>query len=471
MYALARSGNGKQAEILYRQLQDMYDKSGTAVLKPNYECQKALLSALSGRDTARQASAVLDELITTALTRDGLMPRRSYFIDVLVALTKDQNPYTAATESEKLLRRMVDLAHAGFADLMPDSLTFLKVAQAWSRCREMVAVSKVTALLELLEDLDERTGSQSLKPTAKLMEIVVLTLCRSSVPDALEQAEAIISSMEKVYADGDQSMRPRRGIYTSVMQAWVRSNDTRSHGVVQEIFDKLNILYSQGHEEYRPDILVCGTLMASLAQRGDSARVQVMFDALCEEFCNGNAAAKPDMHTFNMILKAWCFSDNPNRGQKAEAALKRIQEINKLNGLDLEPDAHTYLHMIRIWGSSGSPNNAERAEHYLRSMLDSSFDPSFAFCLQILRLWIQKGDGASTGRAAILLEDLIAGVQSNRIRIPSPNQYREFLELVAKSEIGGRNTQARQLLLNLPERKVLRSLMPTDRRESSTKQT
>jgi hypothetical protein len=48
------------------------------------------------------------------------------------------------------------------------------------------------------------------------MEIVVSTLCRSSaVPDALVQAEAIISSMEKVYADGDQSMRPRWGIYIS----------------------------------------------------------------------------------------------------------------------------------------------------------------------------------------------------------------------------------------------------------------
>ena len=44
---------------------------------------------------------------------------------------------------------------------------------------EKVAVSKVETLVELLEDLHERTGSGALKPSASLMEIAVLTLCRS----------------------------------------------------------------------------------------------------------------------------------------------------------------------------------------------------------------------------------------------------------------------------------------------------
>ena len=465
MHAMAKNGDRKQARILYKQLQDMYETTGNALLMPNYECRKALLSVLSTRDTSREATMVLEGLIEDAVTRGGKMPRRSYFIDVLVALTKENNPFTAATESEKLLRRMVHLAQSGFPDLMPDSLSFLKVARTWSQCREKVAVSKVAALVELLEDLHVRTGSSALKPTASLMEIAVLTLCRSSLPDALERAEAIVSKMEKEYSNGDRSMKPRRGIYTSLMQAWARRDDPRSRFVVQSIYDKLNVLYSQGHNDYRPDVVVCSTLMGSIAQDGDSAKVQLLFDALCNEFRSGNSSQKPDMHTFNMILKAWSYSDNPNRGQKAEAAFNRIPAINKLNSLNLKPDAYTFIHMIRIWSSSDLPENADRAEQYLRSMLSNSFDVSFNFCHDILRLWIQKGDGASAGRASILLEDIIAGVQTKTIRFPSATLYREFLQLVASSNIGGRHTQAQKLLLSLPEGKVLRSLMPTVRRE------
>ena len=465
MHAMAKNGDGQQATLLYKQLEDLYKTTGNAHLKPNPECRKALLSALSKRGTSRQATEVLEGLIEDAVARGGIMPRRSYFIDVLVALTKENNPFTAATESEKLLRRMVDLAQSGFPDLMPDSLSFLKVARTWSKCREKVAVSKVAALVELLEDLHERTGSGALKPSASLMEVAVLTLCRSPLPDALERAEAIVSKMEKVYSDGDRTMKPSRGIYTSLMQAWARRDDPRSHFVVQAIFDKLNVLYSQGHKDYRPDVVVCSTLMGSIAQRGDSPKVQLLFDALCDDYRTGNSSEKPDMHTFNMILKAWSYSDNPNRGQKAEAALNRIPEINKLTGLDLKPDAYTFIHMIRIWSGSDLPENAERAEHYLRSMLSNSFDVSFNFGYDVLRLWIQKGDNASTGRASILLEDIIAGIQTNKIRFPNATLYREFLQLVANSKIGGRHIQARKLLLSLPDHKVLRSLMPPDYRE------
>jgi len=471
MYALVKNGRRKQAEILYKQLQTMYETTGNEALRPNFECQKALLSALSCKDTARQAYVLLEELIEVGMAREGgIMPTRSYFVDVLVALTKDPNPFTGATESEKLLRRMVDIAthSSGFPDLMPDISTFIKVTLAWSKCREKLAVSRVTALLELLEDLYRETGSHTLKPNAKLMEIVVLTLCRSSLPDALERAETIILNMERACTDGDRTMMPSRGIYTTLMQAWAKSDDGRSHSVVQQIFDNLNILYSQGHEAYRPDVVVYSTLMSSLARSGDTTRVQAMFDVMCEEYRLGNTLSKPDMYAFNMILKAWCFSDNPNRGQKADAALRRLSEVNKKLGLNLQPDAYTFLHMIRIWGSTDSPDNAERVEYYLRSMLDSSFDPSFSFCLKALQLWIQKSDGISTGRATILLEDIIMGVQTNKIRIPNPTLYRDFLELVAKSSIDRRNIQAQQLLSRFPKGKVLRSLMPTVRQRSGT---
>lgn len=459
IHALARNGEGREAEVLYGKLQSLYKETQNPAFRPNHECDKALLSALSRKETSRQAHVALEVMIKAALAGEGQMPKRSYFIDVLVALTKERNPYFAAKNSEKLLRRMVDLASSGFPNLMPDSTSFFKVVRAWSKCRDKEAVSNVMSLLKLLEDLHVQYDSDFLKPTCMLMECVVLTLCRSSDPEALHRAETIVSDMEKVYSNGDKSMKPRRGIYTTLMQAWVKSGNPKSNDAVKEIFDKLSILFAQGHSDYRPDLVVYSTLMASLAESGDSAKVQAIFDLMCEEFVKGHVSAKPDMHAFNMILKSWSFSESPNRGYKAESTLNRLEDINKTPGLDLKPDAYTYLHMIRIWTSTQAPENAERAEHYLRAMVNQSFVPSFSFYFHVIRLWLQKGEVHCTGRAAVLVEDLIERVQSRQVRAPTPAQYRQFLELIADSSIEGRNAQAKNLLGNLSPHQVPSKLL------------
>jgi hypothetical protein len=460
IYAMAKTGDAQRAEAEYKELKRLYNRTRDPRLKPNEECKKAMLTALSRKGTSKRAQQVLNEMVDAAVAGDDRMPRRSYFIDLLVAWTKEQNPIVAAKESEKTLRQMVDLARMGFPELMPDSLSFFKVAKAWSRVRDAKAEERVESLLRLMERLYQDTGSSALKPSGKFMEVLVLSLCRSSHPDSSNRAESLISDMENAYSAGDSGMKPSRGIYTNLMQALIRNKKT-NHNAVQEIFDKLNILYSQGHTGYRPDLMVYSALMDSWAQRGDPIKVQSIFEGMIEDFNRGNDAAKPDMQAFNTILKAWSCSENPNRGQKAELVLRKLPEFGDAAGLGFKPDAFTYVQMIWIWCGSDAEDASEKARFHLRSMIEMGFEPSFSLYCAVLRSLLKKGDKDSTQHAAGLVEDMLVGVQSKKVGAPLPKIYRQFLECVANSSIPGRNQQARNLLSTVPERKVPRVLMPS----------
>ena len=463
IYALAKQGDAQGAEDEYMRLKSLYDESWDPQFKPDEECKKALLAALSRKGSSAKAKYILDEMIDAAVAGDQCMIKRSYFINLLVALTKESNPVTAAEESDQLIRRMVDLARAKFPDLMPDSLTFLKVAQAWSRVRDGKGVEKIESLLRLMKNLRTSTGSSALQPTAKFMEVLVLTLCRSSHPEALRRAETLICEMEQAFSAGDSGMMPSRGIYTNLMQALVRS-DEPNHHAVQEIFDKLNILYSQGQKDCRPDVMVYSALMDSFAQRGDAVKVQAIFERMIDEYNHGYEAAKPDMQAFNMIIKAWSFSEQPNRGQNAESALGKLDEFANAVGLSLRPDAYTFVHMIRTWCDSDSEDSAKRAHHYLRNMIEMGFEPSFSIYFNVLRRLLKTGDKQCTLVAAGLVEELVAAVESKRVALPHPRAYRHFLETVGRSSIPGMNQQAQNLLSTLKEGKVPRTLMPSAQR-------
>ncbi len=460
IYALAKCGDKRKAEEEYNRLQSLYEKTKNPAFKPNEECKKALLTALSTQGTTEKAKQLLKTMVDAALLGEGPMPKRSYFVNLLVAQTKEKRHLIAAKEAEKLLREMIGLAQLGYSDLLPDSLSFFKVAQAWSRIRDQQAAQRVESLLHLMQKLHKQTGGSALKPTGKFMEVVVATLCRSLQPDP-QRASTLIGDMEQAYSDGDLTMKPSRGIYTNLMQAWVRAGKS-NHNAVQGIFDKLNILYSQGHADYRPDLMVYAALMESWAHQGEPSRVQAIFEGMIEEYRRGHIAAKPDTQAFNLILQAWSFSENPNRGQRADTTFKRIEEFGNRAGLHLKPDAYTFVYMIRIWCKCDTETANEKATSYLRSMIENGFEPSFMLCLDVLDMLIRRGGPQSTQIAATLLEDLLVFVQSQKVPAPNSRLYRKFLYLVGESSIVGRNKQAQHLLFSLSEATVPKQLMPAN---------
>eukprot|EP00934_Nitzschia_sp_Nitz4_P001646 Nitzschia sp. Nitz4//scaffold37_size175936//164208//166748//NITZ4_002069-RA/size175936-processed-gene-0.65-mRNA-1//1//CDS//3329549857//1646//frame0 len=459
MLACARAGQHRIVEQLYSQLRRLNQETDTAAFMPDHHCKKAMLVAMMKKGNLTISESILDDLVSSARQRLNPMPPRSYFVDLLVAWTKIRNRRDAAIQSERFLRKMIELAETTNPEMMPDALSFLKVMRAWSTAQTKDAGHKTEQLLNILVDLFEDTGKPALKPTAKHWEVAVLAWSRTTVEDAAEQAESLVREMELQWSDGDQEMMPSRAVYTNLMQAWIRTGRSGNPGRVQEIFEKLYHLYKNGSMKHQPDLMVFSTAMDAWARVRNAEKTLMVFEQMVEEFVNGNQGARPDMQAFNKILKAYARSRDPKKGENAEMILARLGELSERCGVQLKPDEYTLGEMVLVWSGSQTPGAANKAEEYLRLFLKNGFEPPFALYQAVIEAWLRSEDPVATQNAAEILENLLTAAQARKLRAPHSKPYRRFLRSVAESSIPTRNEQARYMLETLPEGQVIPELL------------
>jgi hypothetical protein len=462
MYALARGGDVEQVEMVFEQLQDLFSQTADPKFKPDDECWKAMVVALAKKGAAAEAQAILDELVEPAITEQNrsIMPKRSYFVDVMVSWSKHKDQVMASEQSQKVLMRLLDLSKSGYPDLMPDAKCFEKVMQTWSKTRHEGAARNVESLLLCMDQTYKETGKETVKPSGKAFQLALLAWSRSDKHDAPERAEALIREMEHRYDSGDTSMKPNRGTYTTLMLTWLRSGREEAHTAVQGIFFTLVKLYSEGHNHLRPDLYVYSVLMDSWAERGDANETQTVFDRMLDDYGNGNKDAKPDVHAFNKILKAWAFSKHANRAQEAESVFQKMKDFGQAKEFRLSPNRQTFNEMITVWSNSLEPNAAETAESYLKQLKENNLEPTLLSYRAAIDAWSRSKDSTAPARAEAILEELLSDVKSKKIRLPLYKPYRKFLGSIARSKIPRRNKQAQEMLDSLPRGQVPHSLLP-----------
>ena len=94
--------------------------------------------------------------------------------------------------------------------------------------------------------------------------------------------------------------------------------------------------------EIKPDSLTYSSMIYLFAQHGLAARAESVLNQLYSEYSKSqDDSLKPDVQIFTSVLLAWSKSDEPNAAERAEAILRRMQELSDC-GVDLEPDLATY---------------------------------------------------------------------------------------------------------------------------------
>ena len=164
MDASARRGDLKRVQEVFQCLQDLFSRTGDPRFKPNDECQKAMIIALAKKGAAAEAEGLLDELVerTAVEQNPRLMPKRNYFVDILVAWSKDKNEKVASEQSQRVLMRILDLSKSGYPGLMPDSKCFERVMHALAKRRHQDSVRNIHSLLLCMEQVYNERGNESI---------------------------------------------------------------------------------------------------------------------------------------------------------------------------------------------------------------------------------------------------------------------------------------------------------------------
>jgi hypothetical protein len=463
MVAFARTGDIDKVEELWSQLQDLYYETNDSSYQPNEECWKAKLIALAKSGSARDAQNILDGMVDRAKKSDrsnAMMPKRSYFIDVLVAWTKQRDQLMASENAEAMLMQLLDLSKSGYPDLTPDAKCFEKVIQSWSKTRHESAARKAESLLALMDRAFQETRNERVKPTFRSFDLVLSALSRSGQKDSPQRAETLIAEIERRFSLGDKDMRPSKGAYTSLMLTWQRSRLENAPIEIEKMFKTLEKRSANGETYLYPDLFMYSVLMDVWAERGDTEKVQMILNRILEAFADGNNREfQPDIHVFNKVLKAWVMSQDRDKTRKAEETFQQMHALS--SQYTLYPNRQTYNEMILVWSKSREKGAAERAEYYLGQLKERNLEPTVVSYRAVIDAWVSSSnDSRATARAESLLDELLEGVRCRKIRAPLYKPYRNLLQSIARSKIPRRSQQAQELLRTLQNGQVHPNILP-----------
>lgn len=99
----------------------------------------------------------------------------------------------------------------------------------------------------------------------------------------------------------------------------------------------------QSNPAVLPDAVTYSTVMNAWARAGQPERAAKVLRRMYDDYyLGGNEAAKPDLQSFNTVMKAYTQSDYEDVPVKAEAFFHSMRSLAGKGDLDIEPDTFTY---------------------------------------------------------------------------------------------------------------------------------
>ena len=114
------------------------------------------------------------------------------------------------------------------------------------------------------------------------------------------------------------------------------------NGEVSEKMLRRMIEAGKQDPQVQPNFVTYSTVMNAWARAAQPARAAAVLRAMYDDYVNGNEQAKPDVQSFNTVLKAYSRSTYANVPEEAEAFFCQMQSMADKGVLDIEPDTFTY---------------------------------------------------------------------------------------------------------------------------------
>lgn len=132
-----------------------------------------------------------------------------------------------------------------------------------------------------------------------------------------------------------------------------------------------------------------------------------MLQEMYRDYAEGNETAKPDVTSFNTLLKAWAYSKSPDAPYKAMTIIERMHELHKTGALEVAPNVVSYTTVILSYGLSKQPGAPVGADNVLETMdtlhqqgkLDAPSEITF---MTLRRAWMTSREPNKNERIAAI---------------------------------------------------------------------
>ena len=357
----------------------------------------------------------------------------------------------SAEASDRALRLLEEMK---LSDETPDNKTYEYILTCLSRNPTNKAVATARSIFSEI-------GATKLPITLSTLNCFVRVLVRSGTTGALQEAEALVDSIEK--GKEMTGIVPNMNTYDMVWRGFMRSGNLRK---ADDLLAKMEQHARRHRSELSPtpqmrlemmslwaespaddamerveshfNVIARGgkptsAMYASLqtawckSKRSEApGRVEAILVRMQSDFERGfNPLCQPKLENFNAVIS--CLADQGD-AERAEAVLNRMVDLAKTSKYaDLAPTTKTYESAIRGWALSSSPNAGKRSLLLLGAAKQSwhakkQSPPNLKCYNYALEAMSRSRDENKAQQCYFLLREMISSSQSGKNRFVLPTQ-------------------------------------------------
>jgi pentatricopeptide repeat protein len=364
--------------------------------------------------------------IASVCANANIQPDVNTYNQVLAAYAKTKS-IQGASKAQSILDEM--MKEANVTNVYPDTNTFNAVMGCWHKSESKNSSFHVEYLLNLMNGLSSSSRSSSknnieegglgvvsgysrARPDLFSVNTAIVSIGKSSRKEKLRRAHYILMNMESLYG-----VKPDAVSYNVVLDAYSKSRDVRAVVETDRLLSTMEKLYMDGNDQVMPDSFSYSTVIDTICSRmknnaGDKAETiilrmeklwkehdgeepsTIVYNALLNCYASsgesddiqkleatlhymetmsqrGNSNMKPNRITYNTVLKGYAQAKD-NFTKKAEDLLDRMETRE----LGIEPDEISYTTVISAFARSSIPGKARKAKRILDRMIESYLNGS-----------------------------------------------------------------------------------------------
>jgi len=289
-------------------------------------------------------------------------------------------------------------------DYLPGPVQYTLLIDAYAKSGTAEGIERaedvIDRILESHEQSNENNGGTSsssaavVTPSAQMFNAIIAAYANIGTTEAAERATSILERMEYMKEFGGL-VKPSVHSYSITISAWAKCESETAAVNAENILNRLfedydEVLQSEDQGNYarelKPNNIVFNSVIDAWARSGSpdaGEKAEALLRRMEVLSRMDEYDVRPDTISFNTCIKAFCNSKKEDAPYKAEEVLSKLEtnpQYPKRNGgvLTVRPNRLSYNTVINAWSKSTLPESAMRAEDLLLRMIKSFKSDTFA---------------------------------------------------------------------------------------------
>lgn len=366
--AVNRDDASKAERMLYNAI-EMYEEgtSETKISEQHYQAVITAWSKTKGTEALKRAESLLFAMLAKHDAGDKhVCPTEHGFTAVIAACARN-GCSDCGERAQAVFDNMCRRFEAGNESLRPSVRSYSALIKAWSSAGTGKPKRAEHVLQQMYDDFLD--GNISARPNVVSFNTVLAAWSRDTSEEALERATRILRLMQDL-GESNLQLRPDIITFSSMIACCIRSSAPRRVELAESLLQEAKDRYSNGQLECRPNCMIYGALIQTIARSDVDGAADKAELYLREMLTLADFDPRQIRLSHHAVIGAWGRDHDRSRAlERSEALVSNLIHLSKKNrSRKCLPDKFTYAQLLTVLSKTSPPDAAVRAEAVIKEM-------------------------------------------------------------------------------------------------------